>query len=170
MKKQANFVRFDQGSRDGFAGKNSSAVYVEGSAAKRLSSLAQEEFPRELSEHTRQNRERALRMNMSYVLFLTVAAFLTVFICINFLKLQAETTASQKELTKLEMKLSELKLANDSEYNRIIASVDLEEVKADAAPVGSRAASQSGCYSSAPARLTMTPPPDDGPTSPTLNS
>ena len=132
MKRQANFVRFDQGSRDGFAGKNSSAVYVEGSAAKRLSSLAQEEFPRELSEHTRQNRERALRMNMSYVLFLTVAAFLTVFICINFLKLQAETTASQKELTKLEMKLSELKLANDSEYNRIISSVDLEEVKADA--------------------------------------
>ena len=45
-----------------------------------------------------------------------------------------------------------------------------EEVKADAAPVGSRAASQSGCYTSAPARLTMTPPPDDGPTSPTLNS
>ena len=79
-----------------------------------------------------QNRRRALSMNLRYVLFLTVAAFLTVFICINFLKLQAETTASQKELTKLEMKLSELKLANDSEYNRIISSVDLEEVKADA--------------------------------------
>ena len=35
-----------------------------------------------------QARERALRMNLSYVLFLTVAAALTVTICIFYLKLQ----------------------------------------------------------------------------------
>ena len=47
-----------------------------------------------------------------------------------------------------------------------------EEAKADAVQVGSRVASISGRGSSAPspARLTMTPPPDDGNMEITLNS
>jgi hypothetical protein len=44
-----------------------------------------------------------------------------------------------------------------------------EEVKADAAPVGARACCCTLAVSP-PSRLTMTPPPDDGPTAPTLNS
>ena len=44
-----------------------------------------------------------------------------------------------------------------------------EEVKADAAPVGARACCCTLAVSP-PSRLTMTPPPDDGPAAPTLNS
>ena len=68
-------------------------------------------------------------MNMSYVLFLTVAAVVSVMVCINYLKLQSQNTTYQKSATALETKLSELKLENDSAYNRIVSSVDLEWVK-----------------------------------------
>ena len=47
----------------------------------------------------------------------------------NYLRLQAGYTALQKQATGLESQLSELKLANDAEYNRIIAGVDMEHVK-----------------------------------------
>ena len=44
------------------------------------------------------------------------------------------------------------------------------EAKADAVQIGARAAASSGWQASAPARLTMTPPPDDDSPTPILNS
>ena len=106
-------------------------AYVEGSTVRRAGVLPEAEpgsFPA-AREITQRNRERALSMNFSYVLFLTIAAVLTVAICINYLRLQSKSVSYQKTLTALEVELSEVKLANDSEYNRIISSVDLEHVK-----------------------------------------
>lgn len=107
-------------------------TYVEGNTVRRVSpALNQQKAQQQgkTSLATRRNRERALQMNLSYVLFLTVAAVVTVMVCINYLKLQAESTTLQKQVTALDTKLSELKLENDSEYNRILSSVDLEQVK-----------------------------------------
>lgn len=70
-----------------------------------------------------------MQMNMSYVVFLTVAAVVTVMVCINYLKLQSQNTSYQKTVTALDSQLSERKMANDLEYNRIISSVDLEQLK-----------------------------------------
>ena len=41
----------------------------------------------------------------------------------------AEDYYFQKSITAMDTQLSELKLANDSEYNRVISSVDLEHLK-----------------------------------------
>ena len=68
-------------------------------------------------------------MNLSYVVFLTVAAVATVMMCINYLKLQSKNTALQKSVTVLATQLSETKLENDSEYNRIMSNVDLQQLK-----------------------------------------
>ena len=84
---------------------------------------------RQISEQARSNRERSLQMNLGYVIFLAVAAVLSVAICVNYLKLQANYTQLQKTGTSLEVQLSELRLENDAVYNRIISSVNLEHVK-----------------------------------------
>jgi cell division protein FtsL len=68
-------------------------------------------------------------MNVGYVTFLTVAAVISVFMCVNFLQLQAKGTKLQKEVTALETQLSAAILENDSDYNRIMTSVDMEHVK-----------------------------------------
>jgi len=75
------------------------------------------------------NRERALRMNMGYVLFLTLAAALTVMVCIDYLKLQAVSTQLRKQVTGLETTLADAQLENETKYNQVISNVDLEEVR-----------------------------------------
>ena len=68
-------------------------------------------------------------MNLGYVLFLTAAAVITVFMCVNFLQLQARETRLQKEVTLLGTQLDAAILENDSDYNRIMTGVDMEQVK-----------------------------------------
>ena len=108
-------------------------VYVNGSNALRLDAAVPQpvSVPRpRLSEQARANRERSMQMNFGYVAFLAVSAVISVLICVNYLKLQSEYTALQKQATGLEVSLSQLKLDNDEEYNRIMASVDLSEIEA----------------------------------------
>ena len=70
-----------------------------------------------------------MQMNFGYVLFLTLAGVITVFMCVNYLKLQAESTKLRREVTSLEVSVDEAKLENDADYNRIMANVDMEHVK-----------------------------------------
>ena len=77
----------------------------------------------------KRNRERALRMNVPYVSFLTAVSVATVFVCVNFLQLQAEGISYRNQIASLESQLTELKLANDNAYEETISSVDMEEVK-----------------------------------------
>ena len=78
---------------------------------------------------TRSNRERASQMNVRYVVFLTAAAVATVWMCVNYLQLKAQGTRLQKQVTALETSLDAAILQNDSDYNRIMAGVDMEHVK-----------------------------------------
>lgn len=84
---------------------------------------------REVSSQALANRERSLQMNFAYVMFLTIAAVITVLVCVDYLRLQARYTTIQKESTRLEETLGTLRISNDEEYNRIISSVNLEDVK-----------------------------------------
>ncbi len=116
-------------------GRNESGrtyVYVDGTAVRKLQTAPQPQERRQnpsASQRTKRNRERALSMNLGYVLFLTAAAVVTVFMCVNFLQLQAMETRLQKEVTSLETQLDAAVLENDSDYNRIMTSVDMEQVK-----------------------------------------
>ena len=97
-------------------------------AEQRREERREERRPR-TSSAVRQKRARALQMNLSYVVFLTAAAVITVMVCINYLKLQSQNTTYQKTVTALNTQLSEMKLENDAQYNSIVSSVDLEHVK-----------------------------------------
>lgn len=82
-----------------------------------------------LSNSARKNREKALHMNMSYVIFLAIAAMVTLFMCISYLQLQAEITQKVKNISSLEQEVADLKSDNDETYNRINNSVDLDYIK-----------------------------------------
>lgn len=104
-------------------------TYVDGNTARSVQTVPVRQVRPQTSVTTRRNRDRALQMNFSYVLFLTAAAVITVMVCINYLKLQSENTTLQKDVTSLGTQLCGLKLENDAEYNRIVSSVNLEQVK-----------------------------------------
>ncbi len=108
-------------------------VYVDGTAVRKLQQAPAEETRRpgtaKTSPQARKNRDRALQMNFGYVAFLTAAAVITVFMCVNFLQLRAKGTLLQKEVTALEAELDSLILENDSDYQTVLNGVDMEYVK-----------------------------------------
>ncbi|MCM1127128.1 MAG: cell division protein FtsL [Lachnospiraceae bacterium] len=113
------------------------SIYVQGNTAARR--LAQEEriyvvpkkqeTVRRTKKHVRKNRDRALYMNIGYVLFLVGAMVTAAFILTGYLTLKADITSSIKNISRMESTLNELKLSNDENYDRIISSVNLDEVK-----------------------------------------
>ena len=83
----------------------------------------------QISRKTRRNRERAMQFNFAYVAFLTAAAVASLFVCVNYLKLQAESATYRTKVAGLESQLSTLKAENDAEYERALSTVDLEKIK-----------------------------------------
>ncbi|MCD8398435.1 MAG: hypothetical protein LUD12_14870 [Lachnospiraceae bacterium] len=114
------------------AGDRDSYTYVDGNTVRQLHVATQPmetEEPVTVSHATRKNRERELQMNVGYVFFLTAAAVMTVFVCVNFLQLRATNTLLQEKVASLSAELDSAVLENDSEYNRVMNSVDLTHVK-----------------------------------------
>lgn len=108
-------------------------MYVDGTAVRKPQEVPsrqpQKVRRKQTSAQARRTRERALQMNFGYVVFLTVAAVITVFVCVNFLQLQARGTKLQKDVTVLRTRLNAAVLENNSDYQRIMTSVDMEHVK-----------------------------------------
>ena len=104
--------------------------YVYGNAVRALEPVRVER-PRnvQLSNRARRNRDKHKRMNLGYVLFLTLAITITSIGCIQYLKLQSEITNSIKRISTLESQLNELKAENDDTESRIKGAVGLEEIK-----------------------------------------
>lgn len=109
-----------------------SREYIDGNTVRKLQEFPQQipnQAPRKLSNATRKNREKAACMSLPYMIFLAAAITITAYVCIQYLKLQSDITMRQKNITKMESTVNDLKIANDEEYARIMGAVDLEEIK-----------------------------------------
>ncbi|MCI8512658.1 MAG: cell division protein FtsL [Lachnospiraceae bacterium] len=112
--------------------------YVHGSAAPRLESPAvRQQEPKQqkpkkrnaaLTATVRRNQEKALQMNLPYVLALTVAAICTLYLCVSYLQLQSSITARLKHIESLEESIEAMKVENDALETRINTSVDLDYI------------------------------------------
>lgn len=90
------------------------------------------ERKRQISRQVRQNRKKALHMNPGYVVFLTAAAVCALLICVNYVNLQSRITKRSKNITAMQAELVDLKEKNNTRYNTIMDSVNLEEVRVSA--------------------------------------
>lgn len=108
-----------------------SSAYQQGSAARQLQAMPrrQDHPAKKVSHTTRKNRDRALYMNIGYVLFLGVAMAVAGIILTGYLTLQSDITNSIKHIASLERELNTLRLDNDEKYNRITSNVNLAEVR-----------------------------------------
>lgn len=104
---------------------------IQGNTVRSLNSgQALEALPiKKLSNHTRKNREKAYHMSAGYVIFLSVALVAAGLILSGYIKLQCDITNSIKNIAKLESTLNVMTMDNDEVYNRILASVNLEEIR-----------------------------------------
>ena len=81
------------------------------------------------SRQVKRNRRKALGMNPGYVMFLAVAAVLALVVCVNYVKLQSRITSHSKNIAAMQEELADMKEENNTRYNSVIDSVNLEEVR-----------------------------------------
>ena len=105
------------------------AGYVAGSAARQLQVQEREHVRRESHAVTPgKRRERALPMELPFVIMLTIAAICTLYLCVSYLQLQSSITARLDRMETLEEQIETLKADNDALETRINTSVDLDYV------------------------------------------
>lgn len=107
-----------------------SSNYVTGTAARRLETPVRQMENQE-KRHTvtaRKSQEKALPMDLPYVVMLTIAAICTLYLCINYLQLQSTVAARLNHIEALEKSIETLKADNDALETRINTSVDLDYV------------------------------------------
>ena len=110
------------------------STYVDGNTVRKIQRNVYTEQSRDereeyLHRHTvRRNQEKALYMNGRYVLALTIAALITLALCMNYLHKKASITTRINRIETLESKLENLKSENDALQTRIDTYVDLDHV------------------------------------------
>ncbi len=113
----------------------SAAHYVDGNTVRKVNRYTTESMPkRDVQEDyrrshvVRRNREKALYMDGPYVFALTIAAVVTLFLCMNYLHIQSSITTRIDHIEELELTLEHLKSENDALQTRIDTYVDLDHV------------------------------------------
>lgn len=87
------------------------------------------ERPKKASRQVRKNRKKALHMSKGYVIFLAVMAVAALVVCVNYVQLQSQLTSRSKNITALQEQLTSMKEENNTKYNVIMDSVNLEDVR-----------------------------------------
>lgn len=122
--------------------RSTSGYYIDGNTVRKLETRP-EEYPQErVTEEERRrriamkrrraaaqrNRERALRLNLTYTIFLIVSVVVTVAACVVYLNLQNEITHTSQQIASLESQLSSITNENLAMEERINSAVDLAKV------------------------------------------
>lgn len=113
---------------------NKRQMYVQGSAVRKLNTQPEWEEPvrkkrAKVSRKAQQNRAKATRMSLGYVVFLTAVSIVTLFLCVSYVQLKAQLTTQTKNIARQESTLSTLKGDNDAFYNTVNSSVDMDHIR-----------------------------------------
>ena len=115
-----------------FAGDRQS--FINGTAAPDdfWSETSQEEAHRskaDLRMVARRSREYAMQMNLRYAMFLASLVVVLTLSLVGYIKLKADISDTNKQISSLESQLTELRASNNEVYNEIVGNVDLEEIR-----------------------------------------
>lgn len=116
--------------------RSARSTYIYGNTVRQAEVLPKrrewEEAPKRQKKVSRQvqsNRKKALHMNPAYVVFLTIAAVLALGVCVWYLQVRAELTSRSENITSLQQQLAQTKEENNTRYNAVVDSVNLETVR-----------------------------------------
>jgi cell division protein FtsL len=87
---------------------------------------------RRTSAQVRRNRRQVRHMNRAYLIFLACAAIIALLVCVNYVRLQSSITSRSENISAMQSELAELKEANDTKYNSVMDSVNLDEIRTKA--------------------------------------
>ena len=101
---------------------------VEGTTAYAPERAAQKEI-RTPSVTVERNREKALSVNLGFVIFLAFISIATVFMCVRYLKLKATITSQISANENLESSLRQMRSENDALLENVNNCIDWNYIK-----------------------------------------
>ena len=81
-----------------------------------------------MARAVRRNQEKALNMDLPYVIMLTLAAICALSICVSYLHIQSTIASRIHHIEVLEQELEQLKSENDALQTAINTDIDLDYV------------------------------------------
>lgn len=132
--------RYSSRNRSGYRGYSATQrhTYVDGNTVRRIDTLprrSEEERRREEERREQQIRRRVLQqpvrmpwVDMKSVLFLAVAAAVTLYVCFTYIQAQNEVQAQKNQVVQMEYSIASQRESNNDAYQEILDSVDLSEV------------------------------------------
>ena len=110
--------------------RTNSQLYEYGNTAHKLNEVPQRE-DRQGRKQKRNTLQKPLpnRMNLGYVLFLSIVTVAMFYIWSSYIHIQTEVDERLRNISSMEAQLESLKQTNDTEYARINSSIDLEKIK-----------------------------------------
>lgn len=111
-------------------------AYIQGNTVRKLtpapSSAPVRQAPQKKQTRVdytvRRNQEKALQVDLPYLIALVIAAFCALYLCVNYLHIQSSITARIGNIESLEQKVEKLKSENDALETRVKTYVDLDYV------------------------------------------
>ncbi len=108
--------------------------YISGSAVRATESAVRYQIPQQrdinrqlaVARAVRRNQEKALRMDLPYVIMLTLAAVCALSICVSYLHIQSTMASRIHHIELLEQELEQLKSENDALQTAINTDIDLD--------------------------------------------
>lgn len=111
-------------------------TYVDGNTVRRAEPERRPSVPEkkrtaqnlQRREQLRKNRERALYMDLPYLMMLSAAAICALVICVQYLHQQSDMQARLSRIESLEQQLENQRAENDTLETRINTSVNLDYI------------------------------------------
>ena len=114
--------------------ENYETGYVEGNTVRKLKSapeIRREEEQYEVPQRRRQEQQQHKTLsgiNLASLLVLTVAIIATVYVCVDYLKLQNQVSQMNKSIVVLEKDITTLTKENDAAYEAVNNAYDLDYI------------------------------------------
>lgn len=112
--------------------ENYRTSYIEGNTVRRLEAMPDRQ--EESTRYTSPRRQEAVQVkalsgiNITSLLILTVAIVATLFLCVDYLKVQTDINRMDKKIASKQEELIKLTKNNDAAYEAIDASCNLDEI------------------------------------------
>lgn len=114
--------------------ENIGTSYVDGNTVRKLSvapDIRREEQQYEVPSPRRQEQRQPKTLsgiNLASLMVLTVAIIATVYVCVDYLKLQTQVSQMEKNIITIEKSLTVLTNENDAAYEAIDTAYDLDYI------------------------------------------
>lgn len=95
-----------------------------------------EEKRKVVSPRVKKNQRRAMKLGFGYVTFFAGAVAVALFVCFQYLDMQANLDQKTRKIEALRTEITNMKEKNTSEYHYISNLVNLDEIKDRAEELG----------------------------------